>query len=818
MTLPSRQDAAVASPAWQGQWLWLPNVQAQAQTTLLFRRSFELDEPVEEALLRISAAHIYRVYLNGQDLGRGPARSDPRFPYFDAYRVGTYLKTGANLLVCLVHHMQPLLVERGRPWNLYDGPGGLLAELDLGSSGCVATDDTWQVTQAPGWHDTAIAGHGFHPPIHEVDVPTFSAAMQAVVAGEDELLWQTPACRAVEDEGLPGIPIEAEVPQARSVRHESPRISSVANAAGQIHPHPQFHTMGAPEHSPVVAPSPEGGWLVFDLPHPMAGTYELAVRTEGTAILDVYCGEGAEQHLSDRLRVAGPCCFQPLDWRGGDRVAVHVRQASAPVALSRFTFIEWRYPYTPRGDFHCSDEPLNSLWRICQRTAWQSTHDHLVDCVWREQALWIEDMYVHARAIRAAFGDMRPVAKGLRQALRLMDKRGVVPVPGPSGCGYRNDGAELMWGTQALTLPLTAREHYWHTADEALARWCVERFASMLRFYAGHEDHRGLLRTDPPGKQALVPFGGWDPQLKSGTPTPLNSLYAMSLQATAELAERVGQHDLAAAWQQRADRTVDSLRALCWDAEHCVMLDGECEGELVRGVSRTSNAWAALAGVVPANRAGAWAEALRRDPEVMDTTSPYDATLWLMALAKFDLDLHVRELLSGYFASIVRHGHPTLPEYWLEHDPTMAGTQQDSSRCHPYGTGPAFVSHDYILGVQPLAPGYRELLIRPRALGLTQASGRVPTPAGDVVVQWRHSPTRWEVAVELPAGVVATVELPRQGWNRETLMVEGDPVWEAPRWAHVVELADRTYKPQEPRVVRHALDQPGRHTLSLETH
>jgi alpha-L-rhamnosidase len=68
-----------------------------------------------------------------------------------------------------------------------------------------------------------------------------------------------------------------------------------------------------------------------------------------------------------------------------------------------------------------------------------------------------------------------------------------------------------------------------------------------------------------------------------------------------------------------------------------------------------------------------------------------------------------------------------------------------------------------ILGVRPVAPGFARVKIEPFVAHLAWARGTVPTPKGDLKIQWKR-PTegeaRIELEVDLPAGVAAEVILP----------------------------------------------------------
>lgn len=69
--------------------------------------------------------------------------------------------------------------------------------------------------------------------------------------------------------------------------------------------------------------------------------------------------------------------------------------------------------------------------------------------------------------------------------------------------------------------------------------------------------------------------------------------------------------------------------------------------------------------------------------------------------------------------------------------------------------------HRTVAGLAPAAPGYREILVRPRpGGGLTHAAARHLTRYGQASVAWRRADGRLQLEVEVPVGATATVHVP----------------------------------------------------------
>jgi alpha-L-rhamnosidase len=78
---------------------------------------------------------------------------------------------------------------------------------------------------------------------------------------------------------------------------------------------------------------------------------------------------------------------------------------------------------------------------------------------------------------------------------------------------------------------------------------------------------------------------------------------------------------------------------------------------------------------------------------------------------------------------------------------------------HAWGAAPANLLPRFVMGVQPLTPGWSRALIQPHPGTLTWAQGRMPTPRGALSVSWKQR-ENFALAIALPAGMTAKVELP----------------------------------------------------------
>lgn len=132
-----------------GRWIWNEGEGGGKNRYVYFRKRFTLSAVPRAASIRLSADSRYLLYVNGGEVGRGPARSDRRWQCVDVWDLSGHLRAGENVLAVLVHHYG----EWTFAYML--GRGGLIADLTIqgadGTGRSFGTDDSWRVRAADGW-------------------------------------------------------------------------------------------------------------------------------------------------------------------------------------------------------------------------------------------------------------------------------------------------------------------------------------------------------------------------------------------------------------------------------------------------------------------------------------------------------------------------------------------------------------------------------------------------------------------------------------------------------------------------------------------
>ncbi|HZR49379.1 MAG TPA: alpha-L-rhamnosidase C-terminal domain-containing protein [Streptosporangiaceae bacterium] len=97
---------------------------------------------------------------------------------------------------------------------------------------------------------------------------------------------------------------------------------------------------------------------------------------------------------------------------------------------------------------------------------------------------------------------------------------------------------------------------------------------------------------------------------------------------------------------------------------------------------------------------------------------------------------------------------------WENIGPDGTATEARTSLAHGWASGPTPIMTGYVLGVQPVNPGYQTFTVAPHPGTLRWAEGAVPTPYGRIFVRWARTGHLLTLTVAVPPQATALVQLP----------------------------------------------------------
>ncbi len=684
------------------------------------RREFVVEEPVRRAMLYATARGLVELHLNGARVGDAvlaPGWTDYRKRIeYAAHDVTELLADGSNVLSAILGdgwYCGFVGMDLKRAGAHYGTHPELLCELHLeyadGAREVVASDERWRATTGPIRYSDLL--HGEH----------YDARREL---GD----WR--AVRTRERDGV------ALVPE----RAQPIRVTE--------------------ELQPVSVTEREPGVHIVDFGQNMVGWVRLEVEGERGTTVRLRFAEILEEdgslHVAN-LRTARPQETYVLSGDG--------REVYEP----RFTFHGFRYvevegPAEPpalvgrvvhsdtpwSGQFECSSDMVNQLWR---NVTWGQRGNFLsvpTDCPQRDERLgWLADAQVFLPSAALNMDVAAFITKWGDDILDAQSPDGAYSDVAPR-LGAERDGAPA-WGDAGIIVPWTIYERY---GDVRI----LERHWDAMERYVAY-----LVRHNPDllwRARRNNDYGDW---LSVGADTPREVLATAYMAYDALLMSRI------AGVLGRPQREAH-YEALYRDVVAAFNRAYVGEDGFIEGDTQTVYLLALHVDLVAEELRERVAERLVADIEANDwhlTTGFVGVGLLCPVLTEHGYaDVAYRLLLNETFPSwgySIRQGATTIWERWdgwtEEHG--FQTPMMNSFNHYSLGSVAQWL-YEYVAGIRvdPERPGYEHVIVAPEPGGLEWARATYHSVRGPIRSGWRLQDGTFQLDVDIPANVTATVVLP----------------------------------------------------------
>jgi len=797
---------------WKGHWIWVPEEKVEISFGLgqgpsarrkeahgLFRKTFSLSSVPERVPARITADSRYVLYVNGQEVSRGPVRSQPRRMMYDLLDLASALKTGENVIAVHVklygdansYYIPPV------PNSMLGKSGALVFEADLGKAGWLVSDASWKATLSHAWDgndftDSEMVGGGV--PVEVLDARKLPVAWQA--AGFDDSSWgAAQLLRAIHIGGFahsqpPTDPYGPLFPRPiAQLGGEVVAPASVQAAALQGTPEP---STGLPAASVIasmklpvaslerkVLPLTLAGdaRLLLDFGRIVAGLVQLEVSAPAGTIFELCYTEelltGREQgmnapHNSSRYVARGKeDAFEVFDINGLRYIYLLVHGANGPATIKRVAVREMIYPWTPGAAFECSDPELNRLFKAGVRTVNLNSFDAFTDCPTREQRAWVGDSVVHQMVHLATNLDWRLAWQYLNlgnspryDGILPMSVAGEIEASG----GVTIPDWSLHWVHGVYNL-------YRFTGDKEKVKSYMPTIERLLRWYVPYQTAAGVLKD-------VVEWNlvDWASLFVEDTSSILTAIWARGLKEFAEMAgwleEKASQR-----WAEGLYARAKAGYEMFWDEARGTYVDHIKDGVRQKPISQVAGALAVVSGLAPKER---WARIMQvvTDPQRLVVRSwtggsegEYSQEKMMkqfMGVYEADWDTEREVVIGEPFISYLVHDAVAaagladkLPGLYRRWSQFLVNGYDTIGECWGWGTHvhgwSCTITKDmvfYTLGVTPAEAGYTVARVAPRLGELEWVKGKTPTPFGLISVE----ASRDKVLVDSPVPFILDLE------------------------------------------------------------
>lgn len=431
------------------------------------RRSFELDFKPDSGLLSICGLGFYRLFFNGTEITKGalaPYISNPdHYCYYDVYDVSEYLQTGENVIGILLGNgfMNPF---GGEIWEFHEAEwrGAPRVALEFTAQGegkefMLEADEQFKVHASPILFDEFRMGEQYDA---NLEISGWN------LPGFDDRDWKNA--------------ILAQAPRGELKKCEAEPI------------------LVQKRIKPVSITKCEDGYL-YDFGENIAGLTELQIEAAPGQKIVLWHGE----ILKDGRFYNGNIIFQ----RPGYEFYEEYNQKSTYIAkggekevyLPSFTYYGFRYVLVQGlkeeqagkelltclvmnsdlrhiGGFHCSDETVNTLFEMVQRSDLANFYYFPTDCPHREKNGWTGDASMSSDHMALLYDVEKSWREWLANIRKSQNDVGALPGIVPTaGWGYEW-GNGPAWDSVLFNLPYMLYKYRGNT--EVI----IENAHAMLRY------------------------------------------------------------------------------------------------------------------------------------------------------------------------------------------------------------------------------------------------------------------------------------------------------------------------------------------------
>ncbi|MGN6298663.1 MAG: family 78 glycoside hydrolase catalytic domain [Ginsengibacter sp.] len=716
-------DMGLGKHDWTANYIW--DRTENANNFAYFRKGFSLSKPVKLAKVYVSAHNDFILYLNGSQLGFGPARSNPAvYGQYMSYDITAQIKQGDNAFAAMAHWHG---VWKNSGVNA--APGFILEcriEFTDGTTMILKSDGTWKTLATTPFIESsptyfgAAGGKNNRPAIRydsRLEIPGWTDA------GFNDTGW---AKASEVDRSSYNLFAQRVAPQIED--HELAPVSIIRSGNDWV----------------VDFGRCISGWPLLKMHHNELGTvirvnyYQLAnsVRSAGW---DEYICKGGKETW--RANFGRHTSFKTLRISGykGTLAATDVRAVVAHTAAD------------VAGNFNCSNPLLNDIFEMSERTARQNVQQGIISVdANREQSSWTADSHNIGLGLLYNHRNTLIFDKIVRDYAAEQMPDGRFWACSPAAI-YDIPEWSMYWSMMLWN-------QYLFTADAKLLEDTYPNLSKWMNWLDSSKQSTGLI--DPPGWRISDYAGG--SMENEGQNISTNALYFENLKIAAKITGVLGRTTEASAYEAKAAALKNSINThLLSDGKSYLTKVGSNQ-RLPLGV-----AWALRFGIVPPENKAAVAAWIRTQPVNIGGYGGeafYSGTYNLGGLGDFivaDLNRY-KFMLSGNRTNWESFKQP--------------GGNNETN--HAWISYPAYLFPYYISGIQPTGAAFTTFNIKPEITGLNYARAVVPTVKGDIATSWEIvSSEKFTLSCSIPANCKALVYIPVGDVSKVVISEGNKTIW-----------------------------------------
>lgn len=406
-----------------------------------FKKSFTIDS-ISNAKIDISADDYYKLYINGEYIGQGPAPSYDFDYAYNEFDITKYLKTGENIIEAFVYY-QGLI---NRVWVSGDGKMGLTAELYIDNKLAFTTDSTWQ---------------------YQID----NSFIGSKKYGYDTAFS--------EDRDL-------RIPPSQYKN----AVESSLNYTFEKEPFPALEV-----YSKRVNPTINENKYFYDFGEEYVGN--LKITTSGNGEIIIRCGEELEnERVKHNMRCG--CDYEEICYlknginiiEGYDYKAfryVEIETNNAEILDVELLIRHFPFPKNS-WNIKTSNYNIRKVFNLCKATVKYGTQETFIDCPTREKGQYLGDSFISGLAHLYLTNDGRLIKRAIKSFYNSIKYSGTILAV--SNCSYKQEIADY-----SLLFPLMLWKYYKFTNDRDFLLEMLPCCDFIYEYYKQFENSNNLLEN-----------------------------------------------------------------------------------------------------------------------------------------------------------------------------------------------------------------------------------------------------------------------------------------------------------------------------------
>ncbi|MCX2477721.1 alpha-L-rhamnosidase N-terminal domain-containing protein [Pedobacter sp. MC2016-15] len=741
-------NPALLKKAWPAKWITCPDVNQRAYGIYHFRKKITLATKPDKFLLHISADNRYRFFVNGKPVCFGPARGDFYNWYYESIDVSKYLKAGENTLAAVVWNMAELASVAQ-----FSNQTAFVVQGDGEKEKIANTDKSWKVYQNTSYHPVSLDN------MERLQSYMVIGPGDYVKASKYPWNWEKPAYNDLQWKAAE--PITSPEPMGsgtdnrwtmvpRSIplmpenlqRFDKIRRSTAALGQSDILQGKKalvipagkkvsilldqgFNTVAYPE---IILSQGKGAKVKLTYAETLFknGVKGNRDEVEGKTLIgnyDIFEMDGSSQRL-----------FRPLWQRTYRYLQLDITTAGQSLTINDIYGMATGYPFEENASFTSNDPSLKAIWNVGWRTAKLCAGETYYDCPYYEQLQYEGDTRIQALISLYVSGDDRLMRKAINDFYNSRVPEGLTQGRYPSNRIQVIPPFSLYWISML-------HDYMMLKNDNVFLKKYMIGVDGILNWYKNQIDtEKNML-----GPMEWWHFTDWSkgftgmgvpPGAEDGNSSILSLQYAYTLKQAADLYKHFGQ-------QGKADECTELAKSIgkgtlkhCYDPARGLVADSPEKTSF----SQHANIMAVLSDAIDPEEAPKLMSEVLKDNTLIQATFYYRFYL-NQALKHADMgNLYYGRL--DPWRDMLKAGLTTFAE---NPDPSR-------SDCHAWSASPNYDFLATICGITPLTAGFETVQVKPELGELTEVSGRMPSPKGEIAVSVSKSNRKdADITVKLPA-------------------------------------------------------------------